>query len=195
MWQQGHCRSRMLIDKNVPNYLVKVKISSQRRRVEIEKKREEASFTFIAAKLFLERFVWEKESSNFPSRWSRLELALKDRTPASPHQFCLENKLSCGCRDIKHLAPRSEDGFLIAFAQLSKWFPSCDHKMLQAMIIYRMVIVEGRCDKLQLLISYIYDHWLTQKYSEFWLVRYNAGYCCYFLLPSYIYDHCTGLTW
>ena len=50
----------MLIDKNVPNYLVKVKISSQRRRVEIEKKREkreEASFTFIAAKLFLERFV------------------------------------------------------------------------------------------------------------------------------------------
>ena len=62
-----------------------------------------------------------------------------------------------------------------------------------AMIIYRMVIVEGRCDKLQLLISYIYDHWLTQKYSEFWLVRYNAGYCCYFLLPSYIYDHCLDL--
>ena len=55
--------------------------------------------------------------------------------------------------------------------------------------IYRMVIVEGRCTKLQLLISYIYNHWLTQKYSEFWLVRYNAGYCCYFLLPSYIYDH------
>ena len=54
------------------------------------------------------------------------------------------------------------------------------------MIIYRMVIVEGRCDKLQLLISYIYNHWLTQKYSEFWLVKYNAGYCCYFLLPSYI---------
>ena len=42
------------------------------------------------------------------------------------------------------------------------------------MIIYRMVIIEGRCDKLQLLISYIYDHWLTQKYSEFWLVRYNG---------------------
>ena len=35
------------------------------------------------------------------------------------------------------------------------------------MIVYRMVIVEGRCDKLELLISYIYDHWLTQKYSEF----------------------------
>ena len=33
-----------------------------------------------------------------------------------------------------------------------------------AMIIYRMVIVEGRCDKLQLLISIIYDHWYTQKY-------------------------------
>ena len=33
--------------------------------------------------------------------------------------------------------------------------------------IYRMLIVEGRCTKLQLLISYIYDHWLTQKYSEF----------------------------
>ena len=33
--------------------------------------------------------------------------------------------------------------------------------------IYRMVIVEGRCTKLQLLISYIYNHWLTQKYSEF----------------------------
>ena len=128
--KQGHCRGRMLIDKNVPNYLVKVKISSQRRRLESEKKREEASFTFIAAKLFLERFVWEKESSNFPSRWSRLELALKDRTPASPHQFCLENKLSCGCRDIKHLAPRSEDGFLIAFAQLSKWFQSCDQETI-----------------------------------------------------------------
>ena len=42
------------------------------------------------------------------------------------------------------------------------------------MIINRMVIVEGRCTKLQLLISYIYNHWLTQKYSEFWLVRYNG---------------------
>ena len=42
------------------------------------------------------------------------------------------------------------------------------------MIIYRMVIVEGRCTKLQLLISYIYNHWLTQKYSESWLVRYNG---------------------
>ena len=62
------------------------------------------------------------------------------------------------------------------------------------MIIYRMVIVEGRCTKLQLLMSYIYDHWLTQNYSEFWLVRYNAGYCCYFLLPSYIYDHCRHQT-
>ena len=28
---------------------------------------------------------------------------------------------------------------------------------LQPMIIYRMVIVEGRCTKLQLLISYIYN--------------------------------------
>ena len=28
-------------------------------------------------------------------------------------------------------------------------------KAAQSMIIYRMVIVEGRCDKLQLLISYI----------------------------------------
>ena len=36
-----------------------------------------------------------------------------------------------------------------------------------SMIIYRMVIVEGRCTKLQLLISYIYNHWLTHKYSEF----------------------------
>ena len=46
--------------------------------------------------------------------------------------------------------------------------------------IYRMVIVEGRCTKLQLLISYIYNHWLTQKYSEFWLLRYNGlvKYCC-----------------
>ena len=42
------------------------------------------------------------------------------------------------------------------------------------MIIYRMVIVEGRCTKLQLLISYIYNHWMTQKYSEFWLVKYNG---------------------
>ena len=66
------------------------------------------------------------------------------------------------------------------------WYTETD-----PMIIYRMVIVEGRCTKLQLLISYIYNHWLTQKYSEFWLVRYNAGYCCYFLLPSYIYDHCS----
>ena len=65
--------------------------------------------------------------------------------------------------------------------------------LLLAMIIYRMVIVEGCCTKLQLLISYIYNHWLTQKYSEFWLVRYNAGYCCYFLLPSYIYDHWLSL--
>ena len=48
--------------------------------------------------------------------------------------------------------------------------------------IYRMVIVEGHCTKLQLLISYMYNHWLTKKYSEFWLVRYNAWYCCYFLL-------------
>ena len=55
-----------------------------------------------------------------------------------------------------------------------------------------MVIVEGRCTKLQLLISYIYNHWLTQKYSEFWLVRFNAGYCFYFLLPSYIYDDWGG---
>ena len=31
------------------------------------------------------------------------------------------------------------------------------------MIIYRMVIVEGHCDKLLLLISYIYYHWLTKK--------------------------------
>ena len=23
------------------------------------------------------------------------------------------------------------------------------------------------------------------------MVRYNAGYCCYFLLPSHIYDHCS----
>ena len=38
---------------------------------------------------------------------------------------------------------------------------------VKSMIIYRMAIVEGRCDKLQLLISYIYNHWLTQKYSEF----------------------------
>ena len=42
------------------------------------------------------------------------------------------------------------------------------------MIIYRMVIVEGCCTKLQLLICYIYNHWLTQKYGEFWLVRYNG---------------------
>ena len=50
------------------------------------------------------------------------------------------------------------------------------HHLLQGgpMIIYRMVIVEGRCTKLQLLISYIYNHWLTQKYSVFWLVRYNG---------------------
>ena len=77
------------------------------------------------------------------------------------------------------------------------YFPATHHVdrseftwMLESMIIYRMVIVEGRCTKL--LISYIYNHWLTQKYSEFWLVRYNGlvKYCCYFLLPSYIYDHC-----
>ena len=37
-----------------------------------------------------------------------------------------------------------------------------------------MVIVEGPVTKLQLLISYIYNHWLTQKYSEFRLVRYNG---------------------
>ena len=42
------------------------------------------------------------------------------------------------------------------------------------MIIYRMVKVEGCCTKLQLLISYIYSHWLTQKYSELWLVRYDG---------------------
>ena len=36
------------------------------------------------------------------------------------------------------------------------------------MIIYRMAIVEGRCDKLQLLISYLYNHWLTQKYGSDW---------------------------
>ena len=65
---------------------------------------------------------------------------------------------------------------------------------LQPMIIYRMVIVEGRCTKLQLLISYIYNHWLTQKYSEFWLVRYNGfvKYCCTFLLPSCIYNMIIG---
>ena len=33
--------------------------------------------------------------------------------------------------------------------------------VVNAMIIYRMVIVEDRCTKLQLLISYIYNHWLT----------------------------------
>ena len=54
-------------------------------------------------------------------------------------------------------------------------------RLTSPMIIYRMVIVEGRCTKLQLLISYIYNNWLTQKYSEFWL-------------PSYIYDHCPHTT-
>ena len=55
-----------------------------------------------------------------------------------------------------------------------------------------MVIVEGCCDKLQLLISYINNHWLTQKYSEFWLVRYNGLVCSNIaipaLLPSCIYN-------
>ena len=66
--------------------------------------------------------------------------------------------------------------------------------VLFSMIKYRMVIVEGRCTELQLLISYIYNHWLTQKYSEFRLVRYIglvwSNIAVTFLLPSYIYDHC-----
>ena len=41
--------------------------------------------------------------------------------------------------------------------------------------------------------TYIYNHWLTQKYSEFWLVRYNgliwSNIAIPLLLPSYIYDH------
>ena len=60
------------------------------------------------------------------------------------------------------------------------------------MIIYRMVIVEGRCTNLQLLISYIYNHSLTQKYSEFWLVRYNglvwSDIAVPFVSPSYTHD-------
>ena len=60
------------------------------------------------------------------------------------------------------------------------------------MIIYRMVIVEGRRTQLQLLISYIYNHWLTQKYSEFWLIRYNgfvwSNIAVPALLPSCIYN-------
>ena len=61
-----------------------------------------------------------------------------------------------------------------------------------------MVIVEGHCTKLQLLISYIYNHWLTQKYSEFWLVRYIgvvwSNIAVTLLLPSYIYDTWLGVT-
>ena len=44
---------------------------------------------------------------------------------------------------------------------------------LESMIIYRMVIVEGHCTQLtssslqQISYIYIYNRWLTQKYSEF----------------------------
>ena len=75
------------------------------------------------------------------------------------------------------------------------WMISDLGHLLYAMIIYRMVIVEGCCTKLQLLISYIYNHWLTQKYSEFWLVRYNglvwSNISVPFFLLSYIYDPCS----
>ena len=81
-------------------------------------------------------------------------------------------------------------GLLFLASQLLSDSPH--HSLTQSMIIYRMVIVEGCCDKLQLLISYIYNHWLTQKYSEFWLVRYNglvwSNNAVTLLLPSYIYD-------
>ena len=68
------------------------------------------------------------------------------------------NALSGGGSDVGSLEslPQSFNPRFVLFVEL-----------YQPMIIYRMVIVEGRCDKLQLLISYIYDHWLTQKYSEF----------------------------
>ena len=58
------------------------------------------------------------------------------------------------------------------------------------MIIYRMVIVEGRCTKLQLLISYIYNHWLTQKYSEYWLVRYNGMVWSNIAVPFFYHPIC-----
>ena len=53
-------------------------------------------------------------------------------------------------------------------------FRFCSIHDFEARIIYvyRMVIVESRCTKARL--SSLGANWLTQKYSEFWLVRYNV---------------------
>ena len=60
------------------------------------------------------------------------------------------------------------------------------------------------CEKLKAAVldvvftTYIYNHWLTQKYSELWLVRYNglvwSNIALLQLLPSYIHDPCSAHT-
>ena len=112
-----------------------------------------------------------------PSRWHRICSSLKFRSFLSaifgPILGPVKSRWSWVClpRANKH---RTTWGIFLlweGFNFLNQWLRII---LWLAMIIYRMVIVEGRSTKLQVLICYIYNHWLTQKYSQFWLVRYNG---------------------